>query len=58
MSGFYKYKCKCGKTFLTGWAFSSHRCKFKKNAGAHIAKKAKKSHSSPSPRGEEVQDKK
>lgn len=36
MSGIYEFKCQCGKTFLTGNAFSSHRCKFKRNAGAFI----------------------
>jgi len=30
------YVCKCKKFFHTGFAFSSHRCKFKKNAGAYI----------------------
>tara|TARA_R110002051_G_scaffold271375_1_gene331730 strand:- start:189 stop:308 length:120 start_codon:yes stop_codon:yes gene_type:complete len=33
---FYQEFCKCGKEFSNGYAFSSHRCKYKKNAGAFL----------------------
>tara|TARA_R110002167_G_scaffold113314_4_gene286247 strand:- start:322 stop:441 length:120 start_codon:yes stop_codon:yes gene_type:complete len=33
---YYHAVCKCGKAFENGHAFSSHRCKFKKNAGAFL----------------------
>ena len=39
---FVRAKCRCGKMFYSGYAFSSHRCEFKKNAGAYI--KAMKQH--------------
>ncbi len=35
------YKCKCGKFFINGYGFSSHRCSYKKNTGAYIGKKKK-----------------
>lgn len=30
------HTCKCGEEFENGYAFSSHRCAYKKNPGAFI----------------------
>jgi len=36
------HTCKCGKYFPNGYGFASHRCVYKKNAGAYIIVKGKR----------------